>query len=80
MFRQHGQSLTTTTATLAERFTACVIQTRHELNMSEMKVKDGWDPVRCTHAEKRKGGSAKCKVIPSPPWMAGAFNELICVH
>lgn len=50
----------TTTATPAERFTARVIQTRHELNMPEMKVKDGWEAALLyTHAAKRKGRNAK---------------------
>lgn len=59
-FRQHGHSLTTMTVTLAQGFTARVIQTRHELNMPEMKVKDGLEaPVRYTYAAIRKGRNAK---------------------
>lgn len=50
----------TTMATLAVRFTVHVIQTRHELNMPEMKVKDGWEaPVCYMHAAKTKGRNAK---------------------
>lgn len=57
---QHGHSLTTMTVTLAEGFTARVIQTRHELNMPEMKVKDGLEaPVCYTYAALRKGRNEK---------------------
>lgn len=50
----------TMTVTLAERFTAYVIQTRHELHMPETKVKDGWETPACyTHAAIRKGRDAK---------------------
>lgn len=48
------------TVTLAEGFTARVIQTRHELNMPEMKVKDGLEaPLHHTYAAIRKGRNGK---------------------
>lgn len=59
-FRQHGHSLTTMTVTLAEGFTAHVSQTRHELNMPEMKAKGGLEaPVCDTYAAIRKGRNGK---------------------
>lgn len=59
-FRQHGHSLKTLTVTLAGRITARVIQTRHELNMPEMKVKDGLEALVCyTYAAIRKGRNGK---------------------
>lgn len=59
-FRQHGHSPTTMTVTLAEGFTARAIQTRHEPNMPEMKVKDGSEAPLCyTCAAIRKGRNEK---------------------